>query len=285
MMDDSSEDRSESGWLGALRPALPAIIGAAALTFLFAAVMPMAWVAAIGWNLYLDRLADLFVPPVGNGARLALALGMAVVAALIAGLVALLITRPEETGMTALRRRLRRESGTEDWLDNLPPRRRADFHPDDAPRPPLYAGRDLPAEGLVPAYANGDAADDRRVVETAEEREEEFALRFADRPEQEEEELVLAELAPPPPEPTGDEPWLQPAEINAGPIAPDPADKSLGAMVARFEAGLARRRQIDLPTTALLADVAANEDAGDEVDFALEAALGTLQRMNRQAAG
>src|SRR3546814_364049 len=40
----------------ALRPAVPAVIGAAALTFLFAAVMPLAWVTGISWNLYLDRL-------------------------------------------------------------------------------------------------------------------------------------------------------------------------------------------------------------------------------------
>ncbi len=35
---------------------LRSLTGAAALTFLFAAVMPMAWVFGIGWNLYLDRL-------------------------------------------------------------------------------------------------------------------------------------------------------------------------------------------------------------------------------------
>src|SRR3546814_11884972 len=63
------------------QPAFPAVIGAAALTFLFAALMPLSWVAAISWNLYLDRLSDLFVPPIGNGGRLALALGMSAVAA------------------------------------------------------------------------------------------------------------------------------------------------------------------------------------------------------------
>src|SRR3546814_10609555 len=64
------------------------------MIFLFAAVMPFAWVTGISWNLYLDRLSDLFVPPVGNGGRLVLALGMAVVAALIAWLVALVLARP-----------------------------------------------------------------------------------------------------------------------------------------------------------------------------------------------
>ena len=81
-MDDSSDNPvpGKSGaLLRALRPALPAAIGAAELTFLFAAVMPMSWVAAISWNLYLDRLSDYFVPPVGNAARLILALGMAAI--------------------------------------------------------------------------------------------------------------------------------------------------------------------------------------------------------------
>src|SRR3546814_16299720 len=61
----------------ALRPAVPAVIGAAALTILFAAVMPLAWVTGISWTLYLDRLSPLFEPPVGTGGRLALALGLA----------------------------------------------------------------------------------------------------------------------------------------------------------------------------------------------------------------
>ena len=94
-MDDSADGSDKvshrkaraAAWMRALRPAMPAVIGAAALTFLFAAVMPMAWVFGIGWNLYLDRLSDVFVPPVGTGARLALALGMALVAALIAAFV------------------------------------------------------------------------------------------------------------------------------------------------------------------------------------------------------
>ena len=82
----------------------------------------------------------------------------------------------------------------------------------------------------------------------------------------------------------GEEPWLQPAEIAMAAAAmPDPADQSLGAMVARFEAGLARRREVRLaPQTA---SAPANEDESEAIDFALEAALGTLQRLNRQAVG
>jgi hypothetical protein len=97
-----------------------------------------------------------------------------------------------------------------------------------------------------------------------------------------EDELMLADVAPAEPAP-GDEPWLQPAEI-AAPAIPDPADQSLGAMVARFEAGLARRRDAR-PEPLPSASTAANEDDMANIDFALEAALGTLQRLNRQAVG
>lgn len=276
-MDDSDDQKGTTKWGAtwrALRPAVPAVIGGAALTFLFAAVMPMAWVAGISWNLYLDRLSDLFVPPVGNGARLALALGMAAIAALIAGIVALVVAQPEAAGLGSLRRRRRaRVFDDSDVADTLP-RRRADFHPDDPPRPPIRAGRDLPAEGLGP------------MVPAAAVDEDEFDLSFANVVEYEEDELILADLAPVEVEMTGDEPWLQPAEL-VGSAMPDPADRSLGAMVQRFEAGLARRRHEQVVTEAIPvpAAPAANEDREPEVDFALEAALGTLQRLNRQSAG
>lgn len=240
----------------ALRPAVPAVIGAAALTFLFAAVMPLAWVTGISWNLYLDRLSPLFEPPVGNGGRLALALGMAAVAALIAGLVALALARPDAVS-PRLRRGARAEA--EAGLDNVLPRRRADFHPDDPPRPPLRAGRDLPAGGLAPFGAAREA--------------EQLP------------EAPVADLAPAEPA-EGDEPWLQPAEL-AMPRRADSLDRSLGAMVARLEAGLARRQRVEEPPQPPVPDesVAATERPGGAVDFALEAALGTLQRMNRQVAG
>src|SRR5690606_28634620 len=151
-MEEASENRikaAATGLLRALQPAIPAVIGAAALTFLFAALMPFSWVAAISWNLYLDRLSDLFVPPIGNGGRLALALGMSAVAAVIAGLVALLIARPEAAGLSSLRNPFRRASEEADDDDEpVLTRRRVDLHPDDPPRPPIRAGRDLPAGGL-----------------------------------------------------------------------------------------------------------------------------------------
>jgi hypothetical protein len=278
-MDETSDNPGQgkaSALLRTLRLAMPAVIGAAVLTFLFAAVMPMSWVAGIAWNLYLDRLSDYFVPPVGNAARLLLAFGMAAIASLIAGLVALLIAQPEAAGLSSLRGRFRRESAADADEDSdafWTRRRRVDLHPDDPVRPPIRAGRDLPAGGLGPL--NAEVADQSAEADLW---LDEFAEQNAD-------ELVLADLAPEEPA-VGDEPWLQPADMKAPPL-PAPTDNSLGAMVARLEAGLARRREPageDAATTAILApeDGAA---ADPEVDFALEAALSTLQRMTRQSVG
>lgn len=262
-MEETSENRAKvvaTALLRALQPAIPAVIGAAALTFLFAAVMPLSWVAGISWNLYLDRLSDFFVPPIGNAGRLALALGMSAVAAAIAGLVALLIAKPEAAGLSSLRNPFRRAAVEIDGDDEpVLTRRRVDLHPDDPPRPPIRAGRDLPAGGLGPLGA--------RMIDDAD-------------------ELVLADLAP---EESfdGNEPWLQPAEMTI-PAMPDPADKSLGAMVARLEAGLARRRQepgAQAATAAIPVPEGTAPDTGPEVDLALEAALSTLHRMTRQSAG
>lgn len=277
-MTESSEYRTANKGavlLRALRPALPAIIGAAALTFLFAALMPMAWVAAISWNLYLDRLAELFVPPVGNGARLALALGLSAVAALIAGFIALLAERPD-----ALRRRSRDADAGDDSVATAT-RRRSDFHPDDAPRPPLRAGRELPAGGLgpLPEIAWADASVEQAAdVETTSSPAHEAELAVAD---------AGSAL-----DTAVDAPWLQPAELpNAAHDVPDASDKSLGAMVARFELGLTRRRDLhgavpsDPQRDVAMGARSADNDLVGEVDVALEAALGTLSRMNRHALG
>lgn len=274
-MEETSENRAKAtatALLRALQPAIPAVIGAAALTFLFAAVMPFSWVAGISWNLYLDRLSDLFVQPIGNGGRLALAFGMSAFAALIAGLVALLIAKPEAAGLSSLRDRFRRVSDETSDDEPVLTRRRVDLHPDDPPRPPIRAGRDLPAGGLDGSAIAEQVASGLWLGEA------EVETEGAD-------ELVLADLAPEE-EFDGDAPWLQPAVMTSPPPMPDPADKSLGAMVARFEAGLTRRQRAAPAPTAAIAvpdDVAAEGEA--EVDFALEAALSTLQRMTRQSVG
>lgn len=281
-LDDMEETSENSGkamataLLRVLRPAMPAVIGAAALTFLFAAVMPMTWVEGISWNLYLDRLSDFFVPPVGNAARLTLAFGMSAVAAVFAGLVALLIAKPEAAGLSSLRRRLRPradDANDDDGGSVVTRRRRVDRHPDDAPRPPIRAGRDLPAGGLGPLRGNTPDGETQAAPRAGESR-----IEAAD-------ELVLADLAPVEAMEPGEEPWLQPAEI-AAPVMPESTDHSLGAMVARLEAGLARRRQAPAAATAAIPVSGLATDIDDpEVDLALEAALGTLQRMTRQSVG
>lgn len=279
-MNDFSQSRGTIAWgalLRVLRPAVPAVIGAAALAFLFAAVMPAAWVTTISWNLYLDRLSDLFLPPIGNGGRLGLAFGMAAIAAIVGGLAALIIAQPEAAGLASLRRRIQRVADEADA--DILPRRRVDQHPDDPPRPPIRAGRDLPAEGLMPQAADRPM-DDGKAYDLS------FAA-LAEGAEGGEGELILADLAPDDMLLAGEEPWLQPVEAT-GPALPDPADNSLGAMVARFEAGLSRRRETPAPQTAAVpvpASAAADVEDEPQVDFALEAALSTLSRMTRQAVG
>ncbi|AJA07561.1 hypothetical protein SKP52_03160 [Sphingopyxis fribergensis] len=277
-MDETSVNRTKAiatALLRALQPAIPAVIGAAALTFLFAAVMPFSWVAGISWNLYLDRLSDLFVQPIGNGGRLALAFGMAAIAAVIAGFVAVLIAKPEAAGLSSLRERFRptsRDVESDDSEEIPTRRRRVDLHPDDPPRPPIRAGRDLPAGGLDGSAIAEPVGPGLRLGEAEAEANEAG-------------ELVLADLAPEE-EFGGDAPWLQPAEMTAPPPMPDPADKSLDAMVARFEAGLARRRQAaPISTAAIAMSDTVEPESEPEVDFALEAALSTLQRMTRQSVG
>jgi hypothetical protein len=138
-------------------------------------------------------------------------------------------------------------------------------HPDDAPRPPILAGRDLPPLGL------GPVASQFAVPETADWHEGG--------------ELILADLAPVEITDEDEAPWLQPAEpVGAG--LPDPADGSIGAMVARFESGLAYRRRAPAAAPAFAGSgVALAEEVEPDIDFALEAALSTLQRMNRDTVG
>lgn len=266
--------------LGGFRPAVPAALGTVALTFLFAAVMPMAWVRGLAWNLYLDRLSPLFVPPVGDAGRLALAIAMALVAGLLAVLIALAATTPEARG--------------NDDADALQ-RRRADRHPDDAPRPPIRATRDLPAEGLGPMLG-------REMAETDDGASAEIARDVGANPGVEASEgdadwleltpvaqaddgepLVLGDLAPPEDD-LSESAMAAPADPEA--LETDENAASLAAMVARFETGMERRRQIrDGRTSQSVPTDAANEDDEPPIDFALEAALSTLQRMSRSALG
>src|SRR3546814_8143635 len=113
---------------------------------------------------------------------------MSAVAAAIAGLVALLIARPEAAGLTSLRNLFRRASEEADDDEPVLTRRRVDLHPDDPPRPPIRAGRALPAGGLG---AVGAAS----VYEPAE-FDPWLGAAAVEAQEAPEEELLLADLAP-----------------------------------------------------------------------------------------
>lgn len=297
MANDKAKVRKKGGLgpiLRGFKPAVPATVGSFALTFLFAVMMPMPWISAICWHLYLDTIHPIFAPPLGNAARVGVALGFAILAALIALVIALAMVKPAVKGNQAMNRRVAArakqaagesddDSGTSDG--QLVRRRRLDAHPDAPMVAPLNAARDLPAGGLGPALSSGEGMDaDYGMGDDA-------PLDLGD-------ELLLGEEAEPL-ELGSDAMIAEPMQPNAGPFAPahDPTDSSLGAMVARFEQALGRRlRQAGGAASAAgsavgpaptdnLAQRPANEDEGPVVDLALEAALATLQRMSRTSVG
>jgi hypothetical protein len=239
------------GVLAGLRPALPAATVAFVAMFLAAWIIPMGWLSAICWQLYLDTIHPIFAEPLGNATRLALGIGMGLLAMLAATLIALVLAMPEVRGLWA-----KRKSADAAMWDDFPAaaapslaRRRADVHPDAPPVAPINALRDLPPEGLMPSPV------------TAEEPLDLADMVAVDAP-------VAAAAAA-----------LEPTETAALAALPDPDDMSLGAMVARFEAGLDRRR------SGLAAATPANGDDTPALDLALEAALSTLHRMNKSAVG
>jgi hypothetical protein len=277
-------------WRG-FRPAVPATVGAFALTLLFAAMMPMPWIASLSWNLYLDTIHPIFVPPLGNAARIGIALAFALIAALIALVAALALVKPAVKGNRAMNQRVAaraRQTADADSdgevadADAPIRRRRVDMHPDDAMVAPIRAERDLPAGGLGP-IRSGDA--------------DATAPDGDDAPFELGEELLLDSADEAPSFGNGDAsaPFSaasDPAPMSAPMPTPtvDPADNSLNAMVARFESGLGRRRDGAGPVAANpFAPAPANEDAKvddpQSVDLALEAALSTLQRMSKSAVG
>ena len=239
--------------LRGLRPAAPAAVGASLLGFAAALLMPMPWLSAICWNLYLDTLHPIFVEPLGTAARIWVGVGLGLITMLMATAVVLALETP--TGQQ-WRARLRRPVA-DDFSDfasadapspGFTRRRSADVHPDAPPVAPINALRDLPAAGLGPVPLEQPAND--------------LAVAGTDGPIAEE-PLELADYAV---EPDG----------GAEPELLDLADASLGAMVARLEAGLERHRvradDIESATPPT-------------IDLALEAALSTLARMNKAAVG
>ncbi|NJS14541.1 MAG: hypothetical protein HC788_07955 [Sphingopyxis sp.] len=244
--------------LASLRPAFPAAAAAVGVALLAAFLIPMSWVSVICWQLYLDKIHPVFAEPLGNATRLALGLGFGILAMLVATLIALLLATPEARALWSKRKR----ADAAMWDEFAPTatpsfarRRRADEHPDAPPVTPINALRDLPPEGLVPTgTVRGEPLDlADPVVDDVPMVTEAGA-----------EAVHVAEVEP----------------VMAAAL-PDPDDMSLGAMVARFEAGLERRRS----GAAVHPASPANEDDLPHLDLALEAALSTLQRMNKSAVG
>lgn len=267
--------------LKGLRPAVPAMAGAFGLTFLFAAMMPMPWIASICWNFYLDLIHPIFAQPLGNAARAGVALLFASGAAIVALIAALALAKPAVKGNRAMNQRVaaraRQTAGDADADVSAEPaadsqalrRRRIDGHPDAPPVSPISAMRDLPAGGLGPSPApvHYGLSDDMGAGDAdQDDADAPFDLGAA----------MQVDDCDPGSEPDG----------FAVPVAADDAgDTTLGGMVARFEAGLDRRRsRMANPPTAETPPHA-NEDDEPAVDLALEAALSTLQRMSRTAVG
>lgn len=249
--------------LRGLRPTAPAAFAGFAAGVFFALLMPMAWLSAICWNLYLDKLHPIFIEPLGGAARIGVGLGLGVIAMLAAAAVVLALATP--TGQAWLAR-FGGQAPANDFsefadVDEATPsfarRRSADIHPDAPPVTPINALRDLPAAGLGPVAVEAPANDHTAVdVDALGEQADDDSLE-------------LFEIA-------ADIEMVEAVEPIAAEVAPAPVDNSLGAMVARLEAGLERQR---LDTTDN------GDTASPAVDLALEAALSTLARMNKVAVG
>jgi hypothetical protein len=166
----SSRSSGPSRSLGAViwRPLLSAFL-VAGLLFAAAFYAPPRLLNTISWQLYLDRVHPLFVLPIGWEGRIALgalASGLGFFLTFFIGLVAASFakgTASEEEDNWALQpvdSTVLDEVVAEEPAayrpvrfavaeDDLPARNKLDAHPDDAPRPPLSAERDLPAGGLL----------------------------------------------------------------------------------------------------------------------------------------
>ncbi len=252
-MEAVSTGRPHGGTLNrvlrGLRPAAPAAVGAGLLGFAAALLMPMPWLSAICWNLYLDTLHPIFVEPLGNAARVGVGLGLGVIAMLAATAVVLALETPVGQQWRARLRRAPADDFSEFTHADAPTpgfarRRSADVHPDAPPVAPINALRDLPAAGLGPVPLDMPANDGGAPETDAD---------VGDEP------LELAEFAAEP-------------EVTEEADLLELADASLGAMVARLEAGLERQRFRP-------------DDTPPAIDLALEAALSTLARMNKAAVG
>lgn len=316
---------------------------AALLVFITFFYLPETWLAGTAWQLYLDRLHPLFTMAASLSARAWMGGAAALIVFLLLTLVMLLLPRlashadansiwalsiVDQTlldDMIADHRSVEIGPDATDEPSETPhpnadiptPRNRWDRHPDDSPRAPISAERELPAGGLdgvrthdaadpdviaSPDTVSPHASSARAAALSADHIGGEALVsddRLPDnahqhRPSEEKQAPEQPAQPEPPaqnPAAQGEEadPWLQSVDQD-GPAAPAADDVSLSALVARLEARLARRRRPIAPVMAQADPMPAPDPApmtvaDHQVDLALEAALGTLQRMNLRAVG
>ena len=248
---------SKSLFRGAGRNALDLpVAGLAALAAAFAAfAVPQDLLSRAVVATGLPSILSAAQPPLGLTARVAIAVGAALV---VFGIVFLLLRLLDRSGMSAVARE-------QDEAEMLAPRvRRRDGHPD-APAPrPISAARDLgepappqaPAAAAVPLWLDEAAPVGAGAFTPEPESEPEPEPAPEPRPEPVCAPEPILELEPEPePEPLSE---LEPALIAVPTPGPAPAPRpegrtSIAELIERLEQGLARRRMIG-PAPAIPAE-------------------------------
>lgn len=223
---------------------LPVAGLAAAAAVFFAFAMPEELLSQIVGATGLPSLFAAAQPPLGLTARIAIAVGGALITF---GLVFFLLRLLDRSGLDS-----GKEKAAVEPDDGEAPRRRRDFHPDAPVRRPISATRELgepappqPPRAAVPIWL------DEAPVEVAP------APKPAPEPEPEPEPETAAEPVPQP---------APPAEMPT----------SLAALMERLEQGLARRRPRHNGSAAPPAPPQVFPEASDD---RLQSAIDSLQRL------
>jgi hypothetical protein len=296
--------------------ATAAIIGA-----LIGLLLPMAWIEEASWQLYLDRLVAAAAPPLGPTARFAAAALLGLGLGALGWLMAIwLRVSTMAGGLNELLARIRGDRADDE--PDAPALRPLDRHPDAPARRPFSAARDVPVdheplafdadiddmaddELLLDAHFDADVAAEPDAAPQPVDWDDLDHVDVADQPLSVVEDVVEEPAAEPVTEPAS--PVAEPVNPPVEAAAPPPMDLSiarLDELIARLEAGLSRRADIDVEGPITAADLphpATDRSAATRVDGdgdsgvivqndgdvphdpALAAALATLRRMNRNS--
>ena len=276
------------------------VAGLAALAAAFAAfVVPQDLLSRAVTATGLPSILSAAQPPLGLTARVALAVGGAV---LVFGLVFLLLRLLDRSGLNASPEAQDEEGG------QGPRVRRRDGHPD-APAPrPISAARDLgePAPPMAPRAAAPIWLDEAEpvaapVFEAEPERAPEPVIELTP-PFEPEPEPAIVLVPPVEPEPTAEiqpepelavesapEPWPAPEPVPESALDREPAPRptpapqadmptSIAELMARLEQGLAKRKMIE-PVQTVPAVPQVFPEAPEAPDDRLQTAIASLQRL------